>query len=300
MYAPIEHLLEYASQPQTRPLIQCEYAHAMGNSVGNFQDYWTAIESHRQLQGGFIWDWVDQGLLRSEPREHFVYGGDFGDRPNDGNFCLNGLVNPQRRPNPHAYEVRKVYQSIRVEPVDLSAGEVRIGNRYFFTNLNDFVATWELRNNGNSVAAGTLGRLDVAPRSEQTLKLPLPGDRAADGEYLLTVSFALAEDASWAPAGHRVAWDQLEWPRCRARRVRRPAAANCRSSSHPRRSSCGATRSRWPSTKPTAHCCATKPVALRCSRHRWCPISGKSPTTISIAATTSRPSRPGVVLRKIA
>lgn len=213
MYAPIEHLLEYASQPQTRPLIQCEYAHAMGNSVGNFQDYWTAIESHRQLQGGFIWDWVDQGLLRREPCEHFVYGGDFGDRPNDGNFCLNGLVNPQRRPNPHAYEVRKVYQSIRVEPVDLSAGEVRICNRYFFTNLNAFVATWELRNNGDSVAAGTLGRLDIAPRSEQKVKLPLPGDRAADGEYLLTVSFALAEDASWAAAGHRVAWDQLEWPR---------------------------------------------------------------------------------------
>ena len=218
MYMPIEQMLEYAAKPQQRPLIQCEYAHAMGNSVGNLQDYWDAIESHRQLQGGFIWDWVDQGLLADVPegsktgsKKYFAYGGDFGDVPNDTNFCCNGLVQPDRAPNPHLYEVGKVYQSIKVAPVDLAAGRVRVTNKYYFLNLDRFNASWILRHEGRELASGSLGRLDVAPRQSKEVAIDLPA-LEGQGEWLLTVSFTLAEAASWAPAGHRVAWDQLELP----------------------------------------------------------------------------------------
>ena len=413
MYASIEHITRYASKPQRRPLIMCEYAHAMGNSVGNLQDYWDAIESHAQLQGGFIWDWVDQGLVADVPRgrkttdlarpgraatilgrlsdagvtgpvtlsddegldltgpltletvvlgfqhgsycpliskgdhqyllrlnnggidfvmfqkqwvdvrvgfdkagltdqwnritavydgqqmliyvngkevgrqavrgpvtsspfavnigrnsevadrvsslpireariycralsagevakpdsrtkdglqmhldlttisgesfplgrveKYFAYGGDFGDQPNDGNFCINGLVQPDRRPNPHLYEVRKVYQSIKVEPVEAAAGKVRVHNKYFFTNLDQFDASWVLRRDGIEVAAGSLGRLDIAPQTSQDLAIPLR-PQAEGGEYLLTVSFTLPEKIRWAEEGHCVAWDQMVIP----------------------------------------------------------------------------------------
>ncbi len=410
MYAPIEHILEYASKPQRRPLIQCEYAHAMGNSVGNLQDYWDAIEGHPYLQGGFIWDWVDQGLLENVPKGYqltdlaqadrqaivrgrrvdggilgpvtlsndhgldltgpltleavvkgsqhstycpliskgdhqyllrynnqgidfvvyqdqwvsaraefsklklsddwnritavydgqnlliylngqevarravtgslssspfpvnigrnseitnrvcqrplqeariysraltpaevadpaqrdasglelhldftrlspdrvplgrgetfFAYGGDFGDQPNDGNFCLNGVVHADRRLNPHAYEVKKVYQSVKVEPQDLAAGTLHVRNKYFFTNLNQYTASWILRRDGQEVVSGTLGQLDIAPQSTEVLTIPLP-EMTAPGEYMLTVSFALPAETRWAAKGHCIAWDQM-------------------------------------------------------------------------------------------
>ncbi|MHB8956118.1 MAG: glycoside hydrolase family 2 TIM barrel-domain containing protein [Pirellulaceae bacterium] len=415
MYASIEHLLAYASRPQRRPLILCEYAHAMGNSVGNFQDYWDAIEAHPHLQGGFIWDWVDQGLRTKVPQgfevgdpvrasrqaaiwgklaqggvigpvtlsddqglnldgphtlevvvkgaqhssycpliskgdhqyllrfnnqgidfvlyqdqwvglrigfdrlpskltdtwnritavydgqqmlvyvngqevgrraaqgpvatsafpvnigrnsevtnrvcslpireariyaraltpqevadsstrgqdglqlhldlanvpskrvplgrgdTYFAYGGDFGDQPNDGNFCLNGLVQPDRRPNPHAYEVRKVYQSIKVQPVNLADGTVRVHNKYFFINLRQFDASWVLRRDGQEVTRGQLGQLDVAPGTSREFMIPVTS-QTTPGEYLLTVSFTLPEDTAWAERGHCVAWDQLLMP----------------------------------------------------------------------------------------
>ncbi len=417
MYASIEHIVAYASTPQQRPLILCEYAHAMGNSVGNLQDYWDAIESHAQLQGGFIWDWLDQGLQAQVPTGHetadlarpgrratvlgkladggvlgpvtlsddqglnldgpltleavvqgfqhstycpliskgdhqyllrfnnqgidfvifqdqwvglrvefaeagltddwnritavydgraliayvngrevgrravqgpittstfpvnigrnsevpqrvcclsigaariysraltpaevadpqsrgrdglqldldlahvkpdqiplgrgatyFAYGGDFGDQPNDENFCCNGLLAPDCTLHPHAYEVQKVYQSIKVEPVDLTVGTVRVHNKYFFTNLSQFQASWVVRRDGREVGSGQLGRLDVAPRTKREITIPLAELQDAlnlPGEYLVTVSFTLPEETAWAERGHRVAWDQLPLP----------------------------------------------------------------------------------------
>ncbi|MBN1853345.1 MAG: DUF4981 domain-containing protein [Pirellulales bacterium] len=425
MYAPIEHLLDYAREPHNRPLILCEYAHAMGNSVGNLQDYWDAIEAHRQLQGGFIWDWVDQGLRTGIPtgrvmhdlvdpsrsaivlgevvpnegvrgavqvpqhdaldltgpltlecvvdgrpvadfapliakgdhqyllrldsngidfvlhqgrweslevdykqanlqgnrdritavydgqqmaiyvngqrvgqrplegsidrspflvnigrdaenpsrvsqllaREariydralnstevaqpdqrspaglqlhldlsrvsndtvpmgrgetYFAYGGDFGDRPNDGNFCVNGLVQPDRQPNPHLYEVGKVYQPVRVEPVHLETGQIRIHNKYFFTNLEEFEADWILCRDGELVASGNLGKLDIQPQQSKLVAMELPG-REEEGEYLITISFRLSKETLWAKAGHRVAWNQFEIPGQRRRMRPSPA-----------------------------------------------------------------------------
>ncbi len=219
MYAPISRLLKYASESQTRPLILCEYAHAMGNSVGNLQDYWDAIEGHRQLQGGCIWDWVDQGLLtpikKEEPlgqlNTYFAYGGDFGDVPNDGNFCINGLVQPDRRPNPHLLEVRKVYQSIKVTPADLSRNRVRVENKNHFINTSAFDAFWLVRRDGHGVAGGRLPRVDVRPQTSREIVVPIPVLKEP-GEYLLTVAFALPTDTGWAKKGHRVAWDQLRLP----------------------------------------------------------------------------------------
>ncbi len=412
MYAGIGEIVKYASQNPDRPLILCEYAHAMGNSVGNFQDYWDAIESHDHLQGGFIWDWVDQGLRKpiptiqivtdqqdsnktakvlgegdpekgvtgavvvaqsdslqltksltleavifgnhasvfcpliskgdhqyllrldggginftlyanawkglsvpyadanlgegfnritatydgkqqslyvngnlvgekelqgdlspsayevnigrnsevtsrvtslpirearvydralsaeevkgvdqrstnglvldldlrktstlqrpaDSPDTFFAYGGDFGDQPNDGNFCMNGLVQPDRRLNPHIWEVKKVHQNIKVTAADLANGKFKVENKFLFTNLDEFIANWVIRRDGEPVRSATLDRLNVPPLTSQEITVLLDDLKDEPGEYLLTVSFELPADLPWADAGHRVAWDQF-------------------------------------------------------------------------------------------
>ncbi len=413
MYPSIGGIANYAKKNPTRPLIMCEYAHSMGNSVGNLQDYWDIIESNPSLQGGFIWDWVDQGLIkavptmrratdssvakhtaiitgkylpgqgvtgavaldnsvgldltgpltleaeawgkapsgfnpliskgdhqyllrlgnggtdkvisfvlhqdgwkslnvpddklkangwnritgvydganmivyangeevgrqaftgkidssafpvnigrdsentdrvsqsairhariynralsageilannrptnglvldmdltRSEivpskpgaPKTFFAYGGDFGDTPNDGNFCINGLVGPNRIPNPQLAEVKKVYQNIKVTPVDLATGRVKIQNKYVFTNLSDFKASWVLREDGKPIQNGTINNVNIAPLSSREITLPLKNTNV-NGERMLTIAFDLPTATSWAPANHRVAWDQF-------------------------------------------------------------------------------------------
>ncbi|MBT8477479.1 MAG: DUF4981 domain-containing protein, partial [Gemmatimonadetes bacterium] len=218
MYARIPHLLEYASERRERPLILCEYAHAMGNSVGNLQDYWDVIEAHDQLQGGFIWDYVDQGLYaetwQGEP--YWAYGGDYGPPgvPSDGNFLINGLVSPDRTPNPHFEEVRKVYQNIRVRAVDLEQGRVRIVNRHDFTDLAEFAGSWELTADTRGVLArGDLGLLDLAPHDSIDLSLPIPPIDAAPGvEYFLHVEFRTREERPFLPAGWLAAWEQFRLP----------------------------------------------------------------------------------------
>lgn len=207
---------QHGPYPSGKPFLMNEYAHAMGNSVGNFQDYWDVIERHPMLIGGFIWDWVDQGLRKTAPdgRKFFAYGGDFGDQPNNNNFCCNGLVAPDREPHPHYAEVRKVYQCVRVRADDLAAGRVTITNEHAFLNLDRFDASWQLDHNGVAVKQGSLGRIDVAPYAARTISIPwgpLPAAVAADDpdEYFLTVRFALPEKTPWADAGFVVAWDQF-------------------------------------------------------------------------------------------
>ncbi len=148
MYPSADYLAEYARKPQERPFIMCEYAHAMGNSCGGLSNYWDTIYKYPQLQGGCIWDWVDQGLLTTDAqgREFYAYGGDFGENmPSDGNFCINGLVDPDRKPHPQLAEVRKVYQPIKIEAVDLDSLKFRIINRFDFSNLNEYALWYRLR-----------------------------------------------------------------------------------------------------------------------------------------------------------
>ena len=148
MYPSADYLARYAREPQTRPFIMCEYAHAMGNSCGGLSNYWDTIYKYPQLQGGCIWDWVDQGLLTTDAqgREFYAYGGDFGENmPSDGNFCINGLVDPARKPHPQLAEVRKVYQPVKIEAVDLEKLQFRIINRFDFSNLEDYTLLYRLR-----------------------------------------------------------------------------------------------------------------------------------------------------------
>jgi beta-galactosidase len=215
MYTPITGLLEYVQEWRDRPLILCEYAHAMGNSVGNFQDYWDVIYAHPQLQGGFIWDWVDQGLAATTPdgRAYWAYGGDYGPRgtPSDFNFLANGLVQPDRHPNPHYREVRKVYQPVNVRLVDGARGMIRVVNRYDFRNLDHLTLRWTVTADADTVGTGLMPAPAVAPHDSVEVALSDWDERdGRDGrERLLTVEFVLRDAEPFLPAGWVQAWEQF-------------------------------------------------------------------------------------------
>jgi len=219
MYARIPHLLDWASEPRSRPLILCEYAHAMGNSVGNLRDYWDVIYAHPQLQGGFIWDWIDQGLYDEtwDGTPYWAYGGDFGPPgvPSDGNFLINGLVQPDLRPNPHLEEVKKVYQPVETRALDLVSGRIRIVNRYDFRDLSGLVLSWSLEEEGETIAAGEVKPLEVAAHDSLDLTLALSDlPRRPGVERFLLVGYlrTQADPYSGDPAGAMIAWEQFEVP----------------------------------------------------------------------------------------
>ena len=222
MYARDYMLDAYAREHDDRPYILCEYAHAMGNSVGNLADYWDTIFEHDILQGAFIWDWVDQGLWRTaeDGTRYIVYGGDFGPpgTASDRNFLLNGLVTADRRPQPHLQEVKKVYQPVAIRAVDLARGEIEVENRYAFTPLSSLAGSWTVLADGRAVAAGAMPVLDVAPSETARVRLDLPDLQPFPGvEHVLTVRFRTREAAPLVPAEHEVAWEQFSilgppWP----------------------------------------------------------------------------------------
>jgi beta-galactosidase len=217
MYASIEEMLKYASTKQARPLIQCEYAHSMGNSTGNLRDYWDAIESHDQLQGGFIWDWVDEGFAaktaKGEP--FWAFGGDYGppDVPSDQNFCCNGLVAPDRTPHPALNEAKKVYQYVKIVPADLAAGRIELRNRYGFMALDRFDLDWEITADGTVLNSGKVERPAVAPGAAKVVRLAVPKFQPKPGvEYFLNVSLRTRDDWAGVPKGHVVAAEQMPFP----------------------------------------------------------------------------------------
>ena len=195
------------------PLIQCEYAHAMGNSEGGFDEYWELIRRYPQYQGGFIWDFVDQGLRWHTRDGHsfYAYGGDFNRYDySDNNFLDNGLVSPDRQPNPHAYEVSYVQQSIRPSLVDAQAGKIRLYNEYFFIDLSRYDLRWELSVMGRPVQSGTLALPAIAAQQTGELALPyrLP-EVSGEEDVTLQLSFVLREADGILPAGTQVAHEQL-------------------------------------------------------------------------------------------
>ncbi len=216
MYPPIEHLIKYAEKPRRRPLIMCEYSHAMGNSNGNLKDYWDVIYRYRLLQGGFIWDWVDQGLLKKiNGKNCWAYGGDFGPEgmPSDGNFCINGLVLPDRKPHPALWEVKKVYQYARFEPVNPREGKIKITNFYDFTSLGEFKLLWKVLEDGEKIYENSTGMPKLAPHRSITLTLPLPKITPSPGaEYYLDISLRTKSARGLLPKDFEVAWEQFKLP----------------------------------------------------------------------------------------
>lgn len=202
----------YSQGDNPRPLIQCEYAHAMGNSMGGFKEYWDMVRKYPKYQGGFIWDFVDQGLRvkNKQGKTIYAYGGDFGRYPtSDHNFNNNGIVNPDRKPNPHANEVRYYYQNIWATAKDLKAGEVEVYNENFFKSLDDVELQWTLESEGKVLANGR-NALDIPAQQKRVVKLDgysLPAD--VKGEVVLNLDFVLKKAEPMLDAGYAVAREQF-------------------------------------------------------------------------------------------
>lgn len=213
MYPHIDVLKNHAltvSKKEYRPFIMCEYSHAMGNSNGNLKEYWDLIRKYQGLQGGFIWEWIDHGILKTDEmgRKFWAYGGDFGDEPNDANFCLDGLIWPDRTPHPGMYEFKKVVQPVSMKLKNL---QLEISNEQYFTDLGWLKGEWCLKINGRVVQAGVLPLLRTAPGASFIVTLPVKKPDLEPGQELfLMVSFRARRKMPWCKAGHEVAWEQFE------------------------------------------------------------------------------------------
>jgi beta-galactosidase len=216
MYPSFEETERLASDPEERrPFVLCEYVHAMGNSPGSLKEYWQLVEKYPRLQGGFVWDWVDQGLRQetADGQVWYAYGGDFGDEPNDGNFCINGLVFPDRGVQPALWEVKKIYQPVGITAVNLTAGEVAVTNKQLFSSLEDLDVAWSLSADGTVLERGSLAPLSIGPGEATLLHVPFEAPETAPGvEYWLELSFRLSQGTPWVEAGHEVAWEQFKLP----------------------------------------------------------------------------------------
>ena len=219
MYPSVAELVAEAAKSDHRPVVMCEYAHAMGNSPGNLGEYWDAIEAHHRLCGGFVWDWTDQGLRRVDPETgipHWAYGGEFGDVPNDGAFCLNGLTWPDRALKPALAEVKKVHEPVRVHWPDITdPWRFELENRRDHAHLGDLVCCWEVVIDDESHGSGEVPVQPVGPGERALVVVDRPDVmlQPGDDDAWLNLSVRLAGDTPWADAGYEVAWAQHELTR---------------------------------------------------------------------------------------
>ena len=216
MYPTPEKLTELANKPDdNKPIFMIEYAHSMGNSTGDLQEYWDVINSHKNLIGGCIWDWVDQGILKKDKngKDFWAYGGDYGDEPNDANFNINGFIFPDRKLQPAAWQVKKVYQYVNFEAIDLLKGQLRISNDYYHINLQNFDLDWTLSQDGKVIQSGALPPLDIKPGNSRQVAIPFkkPG-LVAGTEYWLRINVRQKQSMFWADKGYDVAWEQFKIP----------------------------------------------------------------------------------------
>ncbi|WP_255355026.1 glycoside hydrolase family 2 TIM barrel-domain containing protein [Caulobacter sp. Root343] len=214
MYDDVEKMVDWALDPtRTQPMIQCEYSHMQGNSGGNFKEYWDTIYKYDKLQGGFIWDWVDQSMYRyaKDGRRYWGDGGEYGPNPGGDVEFGDGLNQPDRTPNPHIYEVQKVLSPIQFEGFDPATGAVTVRNRHDFRDLSGFAFEWVLQENGVTVASGDLLALATKARATETVTLPLPKiERKPGAEYFVTVrAKAKAGAVPLTPEGYVVGWEQF-------------------------------------------------------------------------------------------
>ena len=216
-YQTVEWCIDWAAEHPDRPYLMEEYAYARGNAVGNLQEYQDAFETHKNLVGALIWDWADKALREFSPdgKMFWAYGGDYGPPgiPSDGTMIADGIVGPDRDLEPEYHEVKKVYQYIKAEPVDLATGRIRIRNKYDFLSLDFVDISWELAEDGTVIQSGSLPKMNLPAKETENLTVPFKKPKLKPGaEYHLKITFALAEDTLWADRGHIVAWDQFELP----------------------------------------------------------------------------------------
>ena len=216
-YPSVDWIVERAKSNPDKPFLMNEYGHAMGNAMGNLYEYWQAVESHQSLIGGFLWEWCDHGIRQMDQngQMYFAYGGDFGDQPNDGNFCIDGIVGPDREITPKLLEVKKVYEPISVDIDSLKLGEVVVQNKYYHTNLNQFDISWQLEEDGRMIQRGTIPAMELAPGERKLLRVPVNPFPVIEGaEYYLQICFHLKEQTPWAPKGYIITCEQglLKFP----------------------------------------------------------------------------------------
>ncbi|WP_226975916.1 glycoside hydrolase family 2 TIM barrel-domain containing protein [Zobellia nedashkovskayae] len=213
MYPEIYQLKHMATSPHIdRPIIMCEYAHAMGNSIGSLGDYWDYIREKPNLIGGFIWDMIDQGLEKTNANgeKFYAYGGDFRDEPNDENFCINGVFTPDRKPNPHAWECKYIFQPFAFEDEDVLNGKVRVINRFSFTDLSSYDVKWTLSENGKVLQSGDLKSLSTAAGKSTVINIPFKKiSFKENAEYWLRLSVHEKSNRLWTSKGYEIAKDQI-------------------------------------------------------------------------------------------
>ncbi len=212
MYPRPQKLIKFAESKPDRPSIMIEYCHAMGNSVGNLQDYWDIIEKYPNLQGGFIWDWVDQSLeyTKDDGTKYFAYGHDYHpDLPTDGNFLNNGLVNPFRVPHPHLQEVKKVYEPIHIEQSESNLELFTIHNKYFFKDVAHLEFSWVLRKDGKIIKEQSLGTMNIPAQDSKKVAIDCRKFLIENGEYFLSIHAKTNLKMPLIPKGHIVGWDQF-------------------------------------------------------------------------------------------
>ncbi|AWG23263.1 glycoside hydrolase family 2 [Flavobacterium faecale] len=214
MYPDLAQLVNMSENAHiTRPIIMCEYMHAMGNSMGGIADMWDQIRKRPNLIGGFIWDMKDQGIVAKNAKgeQYYAYGGDFGDVPNDGNFCINGVFAPDLSPNPHAFEAKYVFQPVVFEAANIQQSEFRIINRFSFSNLDKYEIRWEVSENGKVIQSGVLPTMELEAGAAKTVKLPIKNNKFDDrSDYWIRMSMHEKTNRLWAEKGFEIAKNQIE------------------------------------------------------------------------------------------
>ena len=211
-YPDPSSLVRYSKSNPDRPMIMTEYAHIMGNAMGNFKEYWDAIESHPYLQGGFIWEWVDQAIyFEKDGKKVFGYSGDWGKPLNDDhNFCVKGVVMADRTPEPYYYDIKKVQQFIKTKLIDVKKGEIEVTNSWFFRDLSNFSMNWEVIEDGKIIAKGKVDDVNCSPRTSKVIDLPIPATLATDKEVFLNVSYITRADEPGIPKDYVQATEQMK------------------------------------------------------------------------------------------
>lgn len=216
MYASVDYFEKGLMKDKNdlRPFILCEYAHAMGNGPGDLKDYWDVIYKYPRFAGAFVWEWTDHSVLTQtkDGTEYYAYGGDFNDHPNDGNFCVDGLVYPDRKPHVGLLELKNVIKPFRTEAVDLTEGKIKVTNLNYFKDSSDSCLYWTLERDGKVIDSGGIYDLKLQPQKSKTYKLGYQYPKEADGKYYLTVMYKQKVDTPWAERGYEIGFDQFELP----------------------------------------------------------------------------------------